>query len=74
MYLKQAVAIAIGIDKAMAPAHEPALRILLGIELDQGIAVSRHIGHKRNIVLLGHGMVDMDEELMLDHVIIDLMI
>lgn len=73
MYLKQAVAIAVGIDKAMAPTHESALRILFRIELDQGIAVGRYIGHKGNIVLLSHGMVDMDEELMFDHVIVDLM-
>lgn len=73
MYLKQAVAIAVGINKAVTSAHESALRILLGIELHQGIPVGRHIGHKGNIVLLVHGMVDMDEKLMFNHVIIDLM-
>ena len=59
------MAVAVVIQSPQAPHLEPGLGLALGVELDELDPVTGDVGQEGDEVLLGHGMMDGDELLIL---------
>ena len=57
--------VAVPVNQAVAPPEEPGLSLSLRVQLHQGKAIRGAVSQKGNIVILGHGVPDGQEKLIL---------